>query len=189
MSTCADSKDVIELLQSKCLVIVSLLLDAFKFILQTTYLRFRHEQENEHPENQTPRSIPSKRPLWFERRQQRRPREAEDKVEAPRRGCGKGHAHVANMHRECLGRIRERDRPFAWRVENLPSTSVSFAYLWEHNWPDLEQIHARGDHPNLGFIVLKPKAEACPEQKNGQEWECKQEQVPPSPPINGEHCR
>lgn len=158
-------------------------------MLQTTYLRFRHEQQNKHPENQTPRSIPSKRSLWFERRQQRRPREAEDKVEAPRRCCGKGHAHVTNMHWECLCRIGERDRAFSRRVENLPSTSALFAYLWEHIWPDLKQIHAGCNHPNLGFVILEPEAEARPEQENGQEWEREQEQIPPSPPINGEHCR
>lgn len=31
--------------------------------------------------------------------------------------------------------------------------------------------HPCRDHPDLGLIVMKPEAEARPEQRDGKEWE------------------
>lgn len=56
-------------------------------------------------------------------------------------------------------------------------------------YPDLKQIHPCCDHRNFGFVVLKPKAEACPEQEDRQEREGEEEQIPPAPAVNREHSR
>lgn len=38
-------------------------------IFKIAYLRLGHEEQNEHPENETPSPVPSKCPLRLERRQ------------------------------------------------------------------------------------------------------------------------
>ena len=52
-------------------------------LLERQGLGLGHEQQDQHPADQTPRRVPAERALGFERRQQVRPGEGEDEVEAP----------------------------------------------------------------------------------------------------------
>jgi hypothetical protein len=79
------------------------------------------------------------------------------------------------------GLLRENRKP-------VVNVSANVHVSREQLDPDLKQVHPCCDHRNFGFIVLKPKAEACPEQEDRQEREGEEEQVPPAPSINREHC-
>jgi hypothetical protein len=51
--------------------------------LERQGLGFGHEEQDQHPADQTPGRVPAERPLGLEGREQVRPGEGEDEVETP----------------------------------------------------------------------------------------------------------
>lgn len=126
-------------------------------LLQRQRLCFRQAKVRKRPSKHVPRGVPPERALRLERRLQRRPRQRDDEVEEPRRGCGKGHADVADVQRESLRRVCEWHRPFAGGVH------------------DHEEVDACGDAAEAGVVVDDVEGEAgeeeedCHERKGGEE--------------------
>lgn len=76
-------------------------------LLERLLLGLGHEQQHQDEPDQVPGGVPREGARVRPRRDERRPREREQRVEEPRRRRREGHAYRADVERVGLGRVRE----------------------------------------------------------------------------------
>lgn len=122
-------------------------------LLERQGLGFGNEQQDQEPERDAPRGVPPESTRRGKGCPQAWPREGDDEVETPSRRRGPGHAHVSDVHGECLGGVGEGYRAFTRRVKHL------------------EEVHSSGDEGDPGLVSLGEERESGPEEENGKPGE------------------